>query len=663
MRRTVMALLAAILPLACAGTGRGPVVARGTADSASGRRAIVLSIDAFNESRVTSTIDAARIPAIRRLFAEGECAAAIPAFPSVTAAGHAAIWTGAYGNESGIPANWHLLLPSSEFDITRTTNGFRSGGLRAEPLWIRVAAAGRRAYGHHVTQAPQPPGYPVDEGEPADTFAAKRQRAARALSGAALSVLNGYNRLLLSMQLVTETDTQRTAPGAWVHLATEWGEERLAYRLALDTTDAEMRPFTRGRALHLLLRLWPAADSGHLLASYDPGREPAVRVMPVPEETAPIRGRALARHFSAPAIFRLGDGRRASTRLRLFRLSPRDRSFALLVPGLQLAEANRPSLTAAYDSAAPGWVGNSAAWLWEEGRLGPTLEQAGDGTAERRLLESAELLTLGFMSGAAWGWETFRPQFMADYFPLGDDADHTLWGLLDARAPTHDAAVARRAVQLRERLWELVDVRLAALMQLTEQSPGTRLFVTGDHGMRAIWRWFHPNTALRDAGLLATDAWGRVDLSRTRAYSPNGYWINVNREGRRGGIVPADSVGEVIAAVRRALHAVRDEAGRAVVTQTFDAREVASRALGMGGAAGGEVYYEVAEGYAWTRDLASRVVVDAPRAEGEHGFPSTSADMHTVLCEWMPGIGAARPVAAPGVTDLAPAVRRWVGVP
>ena len=645
-------------------TPRGGDAAGDVVDGTSGRRAIVVSLDAFNEERVTGTIGAGRIPAIRRLFAEGQCAAsAIPAFPSVTAAGHAALWTGAYGDRSGIPANWHLRLPASRHDITETQNGFRSDGLRAEPLWIRAAAAGVATFGHHVTQAPQPPGYPVDDGEPADTFALARRRAEEASSNPRLSVLNGYNRALLGMALLTADRVQLTDAAEWAFEPRRAGDRRRAFRVPLDTGDAEMRPFTRARGLHVLLRLWPDADSGHALASFEPGRGPAVRVEPIVEESAPVRGRVLARHFSAPVVLRLGDGRRASLRLRLFRLSARDGTFGLFVPGLHLAEANRPSLTAAYDSAAPGWVGNSAAWLWEEGRLGPTLANGGDGTAERRLLESAELATLGFMTGAAWGWETLRPRLMLDYFPLGDDADHTLWGLLDRRAPAYDSTVARKAAELRERLWELVDLRLAAVMQLAEGTPGTRLVVTGDHGMRATWRWFHPNVALRDAGLLVTDVAGRVDLARTRAYSPNGYWVTVNRVGRRGGIVPRDSVAAVVAEVRRVFHAVRDEAGRAVVTQTFDARSEGAAALGMGGAAGGDVYYEVAEGFAWRRDLGGGVVEAEARAEGEHGYPPTSADMHTVFCEWMPGLPAVRRAESVRLTDVALAVRRWLAVP
>ncbi|HEX4935721.1 MAG TPA: alkaline phosphatase family protein, partial [Gemmatimonadaceae bacterium] len=425
---------------------------------------------------------------------------------------------------------------------------------------------------------------------------------------------------------------------------------------------AEGEPLARGRSLHVLLRLWPGADTARLFAAFERSLARAVRVVPHAEERAPPRGRPLARHFSDPLVLHLPDGGRVSMRLRLFALSARDTSFALLVPGLQLAEANAIAVTAAYDAANPGWVGNSAAWMWEDGLLGPTLAEGGDGTAELRWLESAELLTRGFMEGAAWGWGVRQPRLMLDYFPLGDDIDHTLWGLVSPGVPAHDTVVAGRAQAVRERLWELVDMRLAGLMALVRGSPGTRLFVTGDHGMRATWRLFRPNVALRDAGLLVADSTGGIVLSRTVAASPNGYWVSVNRVGRRGGIVPADAVAAVRRAAERALLGVRDEWGRPVVTRVFDASAPEAAALGIGGPSGGDLYYEVADGYAWAADVSGAVVSDAPLPVGTHGFPSSAADMQTVFCQWMPGALPGR-VGAGRLTDVAPAVRRWLGIP
>ena len=621
-------------------------------------RAIVVSFDAFNERRVVSTIDSARIPAIRALFREGACAAsAQPHFPSVTAAGHASIWTGAYGATHGISANAHLRLPASQHTILETANGFTVDGLRAEPIWITAASAGLSVFGHHVTQAPGVPGYPTDDGEAPDTFAVARARAVAALASPRLGVLNGYNRTLLSMRLLTRRDVQLTDAHGWNGWRATPGEVALEFSVPLAEGDA----LVRGRSFHVLLRLWPTADSAQLFAAFERSLAHAVRVVPHAEERESPRGRALARHFSAPLVLHLPTGARASMRLRLFALSARDTSFALFVPGVQLAEANRVAVNNDYDAANPGWVGNSAAWMWEDGLLGRTLAEGGDGTAELRWLESAELLTRGFMEGAAWGWTTRDPRLMLDYFPLGDDIDHTLWGLVDARVPAHDTLVARRAAEVRGRLWELVDMRLTGLMQLVRTTPGTRLFVTGDHGMRATWRVFRPNVALREAGLLAVDGDGRIDLARTVAASPNGYWISVNRVSRRGGIVPADSVAAVKGAVRRALLAARDAWGRPVVTRVIDAAEEGAASLGIGGAAGGDIYYEVADGLSWTADVAGSVVSDARHPVGTHGFPSTATDMQTVFCQWMPGDSASRGGSA-RLPDVSPAVRRWLRI-
>ena len=624
-------------------------------------RAIVISFDALNEQRVTETIPPARIPALRALFSEGACAeSAQPAYPTVTAAGHASLWTGTYGDVNGIAANAHLRLPASQHTILETANGFGTTGLRAEPIWITAGAAGLRVFAHHVTQAPGAPGYPTDDGEPVDTFRAPRERARAALAAPSVSVLNGYNRVLLAPRLLTRRQVQLTDAGGWRGVRSSTRSRDLAFALPLAPDS-----LLRGGALHVLLRLWPAGDSAQLFAAFEPDLAQAVQVVPHAEDLAPARGRPLARYFSAPVVLPLADGRRASMRLRLFTLSARDTSFTLFIPGMQLADANSVALTNRYVDAVPGWVGNSALTLWETGGLGTTVVQGGDGTAEWRWLESAELLTRGFMEGAAWGWRTSSPQLMLDYFPLGDDTDHALWGYLDPRRPGYDAALAARLAPLRERLWELLDLRLAGVMQLASTTAGTRLFVAGDHGMRGAWRTFRPNAALRDAGLLTLDADGRIDLTRSRAASANGYWISVNRVGRLGGIVPRAAVDSVMDEVRAALLAVRDPSGAPVVTEVVDRRDARAAWLGIGGVAGGDVYFEVAEGFGWNWEPRGAVVEMKDHPVGWHGSPSTSRDMHTVSCEWgaavrpAPGERVRRPAR---LVDVVPAVQRWLGM-
>src|SRR5262249_36156534 len=149
----------------------------------------------------------------------------------------------------------------------------------------------------------------------------------------------------------------------------------------------------------------------------------------------------------------------------------------------------------------------------------------GDGTAEARYLETAELLTRQYIRGAEWLWRTGNPALLIHYFPLGDDVDHRMLGWIAQGTPRSDASIAARLQPWRARLWELVDIQFAAVGDLARAS-GATLFVSGDHGMRPTWRVFRPNVALAQAGLLAADTAGRIDLARTRALTASGYWVS-----------------------------------------------------------------------------------------------------------------------------------------
>ena len=176
--------------------------------------------------------------------------------------------------------------------------------------------------------------------------------------------------------------------------------------------------------------------------------------------------------------------------------------------------------------------------------------------------------------------------------------------------------------------------------------------------MRTSWRVFSPNVALLEAGLLDLDRDGRVDLTRTRALSPNGYWVMVNGTDWKGGVVPPDERATVIAQAERALLSVRAEDGSRIVTRTWRTTEHDS--LGLGGPVGGDLYYEVARGYRWDAATSGPVVRDA-RVTAGHGYSSTSPDMHTVLCAWGAGFQPGRGPAARTI-DAAPTVAEWLGI-
>jgi predicted AlkP superfamily phosphohydrolase/phosphomutase len=121
---------------------------------------VLISIDALSEARVQG-LPRDVAPHLHALFEEGACAAyAVPAFPSVTAPGHAAIATGAWGDVNGVAANRQPRLPQDRNRLTELDDAYRFGPLRAEPIWITAALAGLDVVSLHFTQSPQPPGYP-----------------------------------------------------------------------------------------------------------------------------------------------------------------------------------------------------------------------------------------------------------------------------------------------------------------------------------------------------------------------------------------------------------------------------------------------------------------------------------------------------------------------
>jgi hypothetical protein len=320
--------------------------------------------------------------------------------------------------------------------------------------------------------------------------------------------------------------------------------------------------------------------------------------------------------------------------------------------------ANSPEAASAYEAAVQGWTGNGAQDLLDDGAFGLTVQHGGSGEAEWRYLETMENVTRAFMQGSDWAWRAKRADLLVDYLPIIDEADHRWLGYVDPSVPGVAAPVRRAAQQFRIRAWRLADLRLARLMDLVEQSGGARLYVTGDHGMRPTWRVFRPNAVLRDAGLLSADSSGQVDAAHTEAIAPDGLFVMLNRVAWKDGTVRSGDEPAVLDRIEAALKAVRGPDGAPVVTRVW--RVTSPDSLGRGGPLGGDVYFEVAAGYALSGSAVGPAAADA-RIGADHGYPSISPDMYTVLCNWGPAVEPGRTGAA-RTTDARGLVLRWLGV-
>ncbi|MDX2184310.1 MAG: alkaline phosphatase family protein, partial [Gemmatimonadaceae bacterium] len=365
----------------------------------------------------------------------------------------------------------------------------------------------------------------------------------------------------------------------------------------------------------------------------------------------------LAAHFSAPVRVTAPEGR-GYVRWRLFAVSSDGRRFTLFQPEIAVVSANRADVADAHDAAVRGFVGNGAGYAWSRGRFGRTYRDGGDGVAEARYLESVELAVRSSIAGAEWAFTTRRPDALFTYLSVGDGVDHDTWAeALPVPPVARDTARVNAARALRAAVWGLADRHLAALRRLAAARGNTAVIVSGDHGMRATWKVLRINAALAAAGLVVLDSTGRVDPRRSLAASPAGYWINVNTTSR-GGPVPADSVAEVVDRAAAALLALHDANGAPVLRGVH--RPTPNDSLGIGGPAGGDLYWDLAEGWRAVADARGRVLDDDRFVGGHHGFTSTDADMRTALCLWAPGV-APRRIATGRVIDVVPTALEWLG--
>lgn len=116
---------------------------------------VFISWDGSPSWLIEQLLDDGRLPNLARLAERGVYVKhTVGNWPSLTAAGHAVAFTGAFGNVSGITGNGVPLAPFSEHPIgAGTTSGFSADNLLAEPIWITAARQGRSSAMISVTQS------------------------------------------------------------------------------------------------------------------------------------------------------------------------------------------------------------------------------------------------------------------------------------------------------------------------------------------------------------------------------------------------------------------------------------------------------------------------------------------------------------------------------
>jgi hypothetical protein len=191
----------------------------------------------------------------------------------------------------------------------------------------------------------------------------------------------------------------------------------------------------------------------------------------------------------------------------------------------------------------------------------------------------------------------------------------------------------------------------------------TILAVASDHGMAGAAHLLRPNVALAQAGLLAVDGRGAIDLGRTQAaYFPgNSGFVLLNRTSRPGGIVPPAEEDAVRAAVAAALRGVRDPtSGQPVVLDLLDPRAPEAQPS-FGGPNGGDLYLSVLPGYDVSASTTGSVVEDiAP--SGIHGLDPQRIELQSGFVVAGPGVAAGASLGPIRQIDVAPTLAALLGI-
>jgi predicted AlkP superfamily phosphohydrolase/phosphomutase len=607
-------LVLALALSACSSLGRG---------TPGSPRAFILSLDGAGARITDEMVAKGHMPNLAALRAKGAWAAhSVASFPSKTAAGHAALWTGAMSGVNGITGKLVFSLPRHAHSILEVEDGFSSEALLAEPIWITVARAGKRAIVLQATHVA-----PVATYEPGGRFGGPFKGS--------LTLLDGHANKPVPDALYAEASRWQRAVD-WANMPA--GQRHVEQPLKIE-------------------------DATWWAMMYDDPQDPVQgydTLAVAPDKRGP---RSILKPGSGSPLLPFSTARASgSFFFHLFELAPDASRFSLYRSAFSEPVSNKPDVVATWYGTDAPFIPAGPARLWSQGRFGPTVFQGGTGQAEHRYLTVLERL-FG-MASSRLQRLLARPDWdlAVCYLPFPDEALHRWYAPLDSQSPSYDPALAASLSPHVGRLFRLVDSVLAPLVMNSD----TIAAVVSDHGMAGL-RWhFSPNRVLQDAGLLVLDRQGRVDLSRTRALYPatNGAFIVVNETGYKGGIVKPQEVSAVIKQVERAFSRVLDASGRPVVTRMWQANDPEMGLLGVPGARAGHLYLDLQPGYYFDAAIApARVFRQAQPGSGNHIFDPRRPDMQATMLFAGPGIRSGLRLPPVSHADLAPTIARALGVP
>ncbi len=226
-------------------------------------------------------------------------------------------------------------------------------------------------------------------------------------------------------------------------------------------------------------------------------------------------------------------------------------------------------------------------------RFGPFFTKglpADTSALDNRILDEDEFLAQDDMvlreSTAMYEYELRRLDsgMLFYYFSNADQRQHMFWRLLDERHPAYDAALASKYGNAIENIYVEMDKILAMTMDRMDRD--TTLMVMSDHGFNPFRRGFNLNSWLVENGYHSlirpgqqegSSLFSNSDWSRSRAYGTgfNGLYINQRGREREGAVAAGTEKDNLVAEIVRKLEEIKDpKTGDRVIYKAYIARDV-----------------------------------------------------------------------------------------
>lgn len=573
-------------------------------------KAILATLDGAPGPLIDDAIGRGVMPHLAALRARGVGSNEVRvSIPAKTSTGHATLYTGTWPDDHGITGNDFVPATAA---LDASISGFTSAGLEAEPLWVTAAGQGLRVIVAQATQI-----------SPFDPYFEEKRFGGNFSRN--LTLINGFQAFDAPDVLIRGREASCGAGTAsWASVPKHNGALR------------ECRFDVGGTAVYGLFFDDPKrATKGFDSLLLSPDRNASGRSV--------IHADPLAVDASAfgQVAIKVSPGN-VGVFFRLYELESDGSDFLLYRARVRMLRSSRPAGDADALAQTGGTVGNGAIDVYRDGAFGQPLWRGGDGTAERRYLETVALAIRQSTRIALFAAERAPWDMLVTYVAYPDEALHLWLGRIDPSLASYDARLAARLRPYVDQVLRLSDAFVGELKRLADAR--TIVAIATDHGLVGVDKIFRPNVVLAQAGLLATTERGGLDLSKTRALYPgsSGYVV-VNRASRQKGIVAEKDVAGVVDEIVKALVEVKDEGGDRIVTKTMVPGRDSEP--GIGGSHGGNVYLDVKPGFAASGGLQGARSEKAAAPFGDHLFGPDRP--------WMKG---ALSIAGPGVAhvDLGP---------